>query len=321
MKRDLLSQMLVLAPQRLLFASFLLLFSSCLFGQQVIPLYEGKIPNSIQKENRETENSNHFITHVSQPTLTVCPGGGYSMLNFKLEGYDIAEKLTALGITAFVLKYRLPDDAIMVDKSIGPLQDAQRAIMIVRTRAKEWNIDTAKIGIMGFSAGGHLASSAGTHFNHSYIDNPSNISLRPDFMILIYPVISFTDSLAEKFSRAALIGQHPDSIQRMVFSSELQVTTGTPPTFLMHAEDDHLVPVNNTIAFYLALKKNNVPAGMHIFPKGQHGFLSEPAKSAWFDYCAKWLRKMDGSNLKSDHEENNLFTLFPFHFYKYARTK
>ncbi len=298
----------------LLFASFLLLFSFCLFGQQVIPLYDGKIPNSIQTENKEAENSNHFIAHVSQPTLTVfappagtsdgtsvivCPGGGYSMVNFKLEGYDIAEKLTALGITAFVLKYRLPDDAIMVDKSIGPLQDAQKAIMIVRSRAKEWNIDTAKIGIMGFSAGGHLASSAGTHFNHSYIDNPSNINLRPDFMILIYPVISFTDSLAEKFSRAALIGQHPDSIQRMVFSSELQVTTGTPPTFLMHAEDDHLVPVNNTIAFYLALKKNNVPAGMHIFPKGQHGFLSEPAKSAWFDYCAKWLEENGWIKFKS----------------------
>ncbi len=276
------------------------------FGQQVIPLYDGNIPNSIKTQDKEHENNMHFITNVSQPTITVftpaesksngtaiivCPGGGYMMLNAKMEGYDVAQKLTSLGITAFVLKYRLPSDSIMIDKSIGPLQDAQKAIMLIKTRAKEWNIDTAKIGIMGFSAGGHLASSAGTHFNHSYIDNPSKISLRPDFMMLIYPVISFTDSLAEKNSRTALLGKNAGAEQTINFSNELQVTPQTPPAFIMHAEDDKLVSVKNSIAFYIALQKNNVPAGMHIFPKGQHGFLLEPAHSNWFEYCAKWLQE------------------------------
>jgi len=277
-----------------------------LFGQQVIPLYETKIPNSIKTPNIEYETSWHFLAKISQPTLTVytpapglangtaviiCPGGGYTSLNIKQEGYAIAERLNSVGITAFVLKYRLPDDSIVIDKSIGPLQDAQRAIMIVKMRAKEWNIDTTKVGIMGFSAGGHLASSAGTHFAQSFIDNPSNISLRPNFMILVYPVISFTDSIAHKDSRTALIGKNAAAEQIVLFSNELQVNSNTPPTFLIHAGDDGLVTVKNSIVFYLALQKNKVPAGMHIFPKGQHGFFMEPAHSNWFEYCSKWLRE------------------------------
>ncbi len=276
------------------------------FGQQVIPLYEGGIPNSIKTDNREHENSAHFITKVSQPTLTiylpaagssngtaviVCPGGGYTMLNFNMEGDSVVRKLNSIGVTAFVLKYRLPDDSTMVDKSIGPLQDAQRAIMIVKTHAAEWNIDTTKVGIMGFSAGGHLAATAGTQFSRSYINNPSNISLRPSFMILVYPVISFTDSLTHKGSRAALIGTNASAAQVTFFSNEYQVTSETPPTFLIHAGDDRLVSVKNSIAFYLALQKNKVPAGIHIFPKGQHGFFMEPARSNWFEYCSKWLQE------------------------------
>src|SRR5579872_7127842 len=197
---------------------FTLLTTNHVFGQQVIPLYEGKIPNSKATPDRERENSIHFVSKVSKPTLTVyqpsaassngtaiivCPGGGYTMLNMNMEGSKVAQQLNALGIIAFVLKYRLPDDSTMVDKSIGPLQDAQRAILLVKTRAKEWNIDTTKIGIMGFSAGGHLAVSAGTHFSKSFTENPTYISLRPDFMILVYPVISFTDSLVQKNSRSA----------------------------------------------------------------------------------------------------------------------
>jgi len=292
--------------QQIIACSSFLLVSLISVGQQVIPLYEDNIPNSIKTKDKEHENSYHFLTNISQPTITVftpaagksngtaviiCPGGGYMMLNIKMEGYDVAQKLTSLGITAFVLKYRLPSDSIMVDKSIGPLQDAQRAIMLIRTRAKEWNIDTAKIGVMGFSAGGHLASSAGTHFSHSYIDNPSSINLRPAFMILIYPVISFADPLAEKGSRTALLGKNAKVEQTDLFSNELQVTPEMPPAFIMHAGDDKLVSVKNSITFYLSLQKNNVPAGIHIFPTGQHGFLLEPAHSDWFDYCAKWLQE------------------------------
>jgi len=276
------------------------------FGQQVIPLYEGKIPNSKETPDKEHENSAHFVSKVSRPTLTVyqpsaglakgmamivCPGGGYAMLNMNMEGNKVAQQLNAVGITAFVLKYRLPDDSTMVDKSIGPLQDAKRAILILKTRAKEWNIDTTKIGMMGFSAGGHLAVCAATHFNKSFIENPSKISLRPDFMILVYPVISFTDSLAQKNSRTALVGKTPNAEQIAFFSGELQVNSNTPPAFILHAGDDGVVSVRNSIAFYLALQKNKVQAGMHIFPTGQHGFFKQPASTAWFGYCTQWLHE------------------------------
>jgi acetyl esterase/lipase len=276
------------------------------FGQQVIPLYDGKIPNSKETLNKEFETPAHFLGKVSRPTLTVyqpvagsangtaiivCPGGGYTMLNMNMEDIKVAQQLNTLGITAFVLKYRIPDDSTMVDKSIGLLQDAQRAIFILKTRAKEWNIDTARIGIIGFSAGGHLALSAGTHFGKSFIENPSGINLRPDFMILAYPVVSFTDSLAQKNSRAALIGKEPDAQKITYFSGELQVNSKTPPIFILHAGNDGVVSVKNSIALYLALQKNKVPAGLHIFPAGQHGFLKQPAKDAWFGYCAQWLRE------------------------------
>jgi acetyl esterase/lipase len=281
------------------------------FAQQTVTLYSGKIPNSIKVPNQEHEDANHFLVNVSQPTLTlylppagasngtaviVCPGGGYNALNITQEGYAVAEKLNKLGITAFVLKYRLPDDSDMPDKSIGPIQDAQQAIMLVRQRAKEWNIDTAKLGIMGFSAGGHLASTAGTHFTKSYIDNPRKINLRPDFMILVYPVISFSDSIGHIGSRENLIGKNPSVQQIALYSNELQVTHQTPPTFLIQASDDGPVNVRNSVVFYLALEKNNVFAGLHIFPKGQHGFPYEPAHSNWFEYCSKWLKENNWVN-------------------------
>ncbi len=283
-----------------------LLFNISAFAQQVMPLYDGEIPNSTGAPDKEQDNPSHFLFKVSRPTLTVykpsavpangvaviiCPGGGYTGVNMKAEGSIIAERLNALGITAFVLKYRLPDDSTMVDKSIGPIQDAQRAIMIVRSRAKEWNIDTTKIGIMGFSAGGHLASTAGTHFNRSYIDNPYNISLRPNFMLLVYPVISFTDSIGHIGSRNSLIGKNATAEQITYYSNEFQVTPNTPPTFLIHAGDDKVVSVKNSIAFYLALQKNKVAAGLHIFPTGQHGFPLAPANTAWFQYCVFWLKE------------------------------
>ena len=280
--------------------------SSLVLGQRVIPLYEGKIPNSKEVPDQERETSSHFLTRGSRPTLTVyeplngqpnhtaviiCPGGGYIMLNIDLEGAKIARRLNALGITAFVLKYRLPDDSTMLDKSIGPLQDAQRALLAVRMRAREWNIDTAKIGIMGFSAGGHLAATAGTHFERAFIENPSNVSLRPSFMILVYPIISFTDSLTSKITRAALVGKEPTAVQIGLFSADENVNFNTPPAFILHASDDGVVSVKNSIAFYVALQKYKVPAGLHIFPKGQHGFVLPPASTGWFDCCAQWLKE------------------------------
>jgi acetyl esterase/lipase len=297
---------------RMLTCTLLLLITiSKSFAQQAIPLYAGKIPNSIKVPNLEKEDANHFLVNVSQPTLTIylpptgtangtavilCPGRGYGALNIIQEGYAVAQNLNKLGIAAFVLKYRLPDDKAMPDKSIGPIQDAQQAIMLVRQRAKEWNVDTAKLGIMGFSAGGHLASTAGTHFTKSYIDNPGKINLRPDFMILVYPVISFLDSVGHIGSRDNLIGKNPSAQQIVLYSNELQVTPQTPPAFLIQAGDDGLVNVKNSILFYQALQKNGVPAGLHIFPKGQHGFPYEPAHSTWFQYCAQWLKENGWTN-------------------------
>lgn len=283
-----------------------LLISNLTVAQQTIPLYQGAIPNSIETPNKEYANGTPIYFNVTQPSLgiylpqpeiangtaiIICPGGGYEGLWMKREGWDVAEKLNKLGVAAFVLKYRLPSDLTMKDKSIGPLQDAQRAIQIVRQRASEWKIDPNKIGIMGFSAGGHLASSAETHFNKSYIENSDGINLRPDFAILVYPVISFGDSLTHYGSRNALIGKNPSGEIIKLFSNELQVTPQTPPTFLIQAEDDKIVSVKNSIVFFEALLKNKVAAGLHIFPKGDHGFGLEPSHSNWFSYCALWLQE------------------------------
>jgi acetyl esterase/lipase len=223
--------------------------------------------------------------------VIICPGGGYARLAASHEGTDVAKVLNEWGITAFVLKYRLPDDTIMIDKSIGPLQDAQRAIQLVRENAAKWNIDPAKIGIMGFSAGGHLAAMASTQFNNSVIVNPQNISLRPDFSILLYPVISFTDSLAHMGSRINLIGPDPPVEKIIAYSNELQVTAQTPPAFLVHAGDDKTVKVENSIHYWQSLLKNGVLAEMHLYPKGGHGFgmINKTTNDKWMDRLKNWL--------------------------------
>jgi acetyl esterase/lipase len=293
-------------------AGFFIFFPSMTNAQQVMPLYgKAPIPNSRPAANRETDDSSghpirHLLSLVSHPTLTVflppadkrngtavivCPGGGYTHLAFTHEGTDVAAWLNSLGITAFLLKYRLPSDETMVDKSIGPLQDAQQAIYIVRSGAAQWGLDTGRIGILGFSAGGHLASTAGTHFNHVVIPDEGNVSVRPDFMVLLYPVISFDDSTGHRGSRDNLIGKNPSASAIREYSNQLQVTDGTPPAFLVHAEDDRTVPVINSISFYEALMRHHVPSEMHIFPKGGHGFGMHNSTSVeqWPDLLRGWM--------------------------------
>jgi acetyl esterase/lipase len=294
---------------------FFVLFYSCFMmtniAQTIIPLYKDSIPNSKPSQNEETstyegENKILIVHNVSRPSLTVflppkekangtaviiCPGGGYSILAASHEGYDVARKFNEWGITAFVLKYRIPDDKTMLNKEIGPLQDAQRAIQMVRERAKEWNINPSKIGIMGFSAGGHLASTAGTHFNHIVIENKNNTSLRPDFMILIYAVISFSDSIGHIGSRDDLLGKNPSPEKIKEYSNELQINSNTPPAFLVHAGNDDVVKVENSIYFYEAEQKNKIPAELHIYPKGGHGFgMHNPTtKDQWMERLRNWL--------------------------------
>lgn len=273
-------------------------------AQQTMPLYPNTIPNALPAPDEEVVSASQNVTNVSRPSLriylppkekangtavVVCPGGGYGTLVMKREGYDVAEALNKLGIAAFVLKYRLPSDKTNKDKSVAPLQDAQRAIQLIRERATEWNVKPERIGIMGFSAGGHLAATAGTHFAKAYIDNPSGQSLRPDFMILVYPVISFSDSLGHTGSRDRLLGPAATADQLKLFSNDIQVTAQTPPAILLHSGDDKVVPVGNSLVFYEALLRNKVPATLHIYPTGNHGFSLAPAKENWFEQCKTWF--------------------------------
>jgi acetyl esterase/lipase len=286
------------------------LFAGTANAQEVINLYPGTIPNSKNAKDEEVtqvrDAKRISVSKISKPTLTVflppadkrngtavivCPGGGYVNNAIGHEGYEVAKKFNEMGITAFVLKYRIPNDLTMENKEIGPLQDAQRAIQLVRQRAAEWKLDPNRVGMMGFSAGGHLASTAGTHFNKAVIENKDNTSLRPDFLMLIYPVISLSDSLAHMGSRNQLIGKEPTPEKVREYSNELQVTSTTPPSFLVHAGDDRGVKVQNSVFFYLALQKNSVPAEMHIYPKGGHGFGMENAttKDVWMERLQNWL--------------------------------
>jgi acetyl esterase/lipase len=283
-------------------------------AQQELPLYGGQpIPNARPGADVESVDTSsgqpvrYSFSKVSHPTLTVflpmagkgngtavvvCPGGGYTHLAMTHEGTDVAKWLNSLGITAFLLKYRLPSDETMVDKTIGPLQDAQRAIQLVRERAAEWSLDAGKVGILGFSAGGHLASTAGTHFLQTTIDNPAQVSLRPDFMVLLYPVISFSDSIGHTGSRESLIGKHPDPALVLAYSNERQVTAQTPPTFIIHAEDDETVPVLNSLNFYEALVRHGVPSELHVYPRGGHGWgLWNPlSRDQWPDRLKEWMK-------------------------------
>lgn len=297
---------------KLLTSIFLLFISFQLHAQQIIPLYQAAIPNSTSysmKEKKMEDNGTFYgYSNISKPTLAVylpdqklatgaaviiCPGGGYGMESCVYEGTMIAEEFQKNGIAAFILKYRLPSDSIMTDKSIGPLQDAQQAIKTVRQRAAEWKINPAKIGIMGFSAGGHLASTAGTHFETAYIPNDEKISLRPDFMILVYPVISMKDGLTHNGSRTNLLGKKSTVEQIDLFSNELHVNANTPPTWLTHTGDDNVVPVENSIRFYQELVRNKVPAEMHLYPKGNHGFVLSQKPEEWMQAVFDWMKKGD----------------------------
>lgn len=289
----------------LLIAAFT--YSNAIFGQAEMPLYKDKIPNAkphtIKEEHKYNKEVDSLAFKVSVPTIRifkadnpngmaviVLPGGGYGTLLTKREGSDVAREFTKHGITAFVLKYRLPSSEMMPNPAIAPIQDAQEAIHFVRSNAKEWGVDPSKIGIMGFSAGGHLASTAGTHFNTLYYPIPKQKNVRPDFMILINPVISFLDSFGHTGSKDNLLGKNASPGNTKKFSNELNINSKTPPTFLVHNNTDVVVPVENSIAFYQQLHKHKVPVELHIYGKGEHGFLTHPHFDEWFGRVIHWIK-------------------------------
>ena len=265
---------------------------------------EGEIPlrikNNIQEQVERTDMIRIGKVQVPQlevylpnkksasgQAVIICPGGGYAILAYDWEGTDIAKLLNAKGIAAFVLKYRLPDPLSSTAPDQVPLMDAKQAMRIVRARATEWNVNQNKIGIMGFSAGGHLASTFSTHFEEN---------TKPNFSILIYPVISMDKSITHMGSRNNLIGNNPTNAMIKWYSNELQVTSNTPPTFLIHATDDDVVPVENSLLYYQALKVNKVPTEMHIYPAGGHGFgLANGNKSleSWPSLMIEWIKGLN----------------------------
>jgi acetyl esterase/lipase len=271
---------------------------------QSVPLYgDAAIPNSKPGPDDETSADGSWIKKVSRPVIqiylpakaratgagvVIFPGGGYAGLTFDFEGTQQASFFIDHGVAAFVVKYRLPSDATMVDKSMGPLQDAQQAMRYVRQHAAGWNVDPARIGAIGFSAGGHLASTLATHFDQSYIDNPDHVDLRPDFLVLVYPVISMDAKLTHMGSREGLLGKAPSESQVRFFSSERNVTANTPPTLILHAADDRLVDVDNSIVFFEALRHADVPVETRLFEKGEHGFYLMP-RDRWQGAIMDWL--------------------------------
>lgn len=279
-------------------------------AQKVIPLYPDSIPNSKPAINEEKSEINKdgvlIISKISKPMLTlylvpkekstgtaviICPGGGYWVEAAGHEGADVAKRFNEMGVNAILLKYRIPSEQTMIDREIGALQDAQQAIKTVRENASAWNIQPSRIGILGFSAGGHLASTAGTHFLKAYIDNKNNTSLRPDFMVLIYPVITCDDRFGHKGSCEQLIGKNPGAEKIKEYSNELQVSDATPPAFLVHAADDTGVSSQNSIIFYQALLEHHIPAELHIYQQSGHGFglHLKNSKEEWMDRCQSWM--------------------------------
>lgn len=290
--------------------------TTALAQNPVLKVWPYGVPGSTKSDSwiEKATETNGVVSRyekVNDPTLTVflptaekatgtavliCPGGGYGVLAFDHEGYAIARWLNENGIAAYILKYRLPSDLIMKDKSIGPLQDAQEAIRIIRRNREHYKVNPNKIGVIGFSAGGHLASTISTHYAEKVYETKDTISARPNFSLLIYPVITFDATFTHAGSRKNLIGDNPSQIAIDHFSNELQINAKTPPAFLVHSSDDKTVPVKNSLVYYENLVKNNVFAEMHIFQKGGHGYglsIGRGTQSAWPELCIKWLNAND----------------------------
>lgn len=302
---------------RTIFITLLGFISGSVMAQDtIIPLWPKElIPNRVERYEKEEQVQDGIlrISKVQEPTIEVYlpaksnatgqgmlifPGGGYGILAYDWEGTDIAKFLNGKGIAGIVVKYRLPSSQSQKDKHIVPLIDAQRALRLVRSNAEIFHLQSNQIGILGFSAGGHLAASLGTHFDdmvYEQVDSIDEQSARPDFIALGYPVITFGE-MTHNGSKKNLIGENPKSEMVAYFSNEKHVTENTPPTFLFHASDDGGVPVENSLLFYKALKDAGVSATMHIYPKGGHGFSlarNDAHLRGWTERMFEWLESLE----------------------------
>ena len=268
--------------------------------QPTIRLWTGDAPGATGIGENDVPTLTAFMTtpgKASGAAFIVCPGGGYEHLA-PHEGAPVAQWLNSLGIDAFVLKYRLgPKYHHPVE-----MEDVQRAIRLVRANAQNWHLDPKRIGIIGFSAGGHLAATAATHFDAGCMNAPDpvdRVGCRPDLAILMYPVITMSGQFVHSGSRRNLLGLHPDPKLEILLSNQLQVTPQTPPCFIVHAADDRVVPVENSLLFAMACRQNGVPFELHIFEHGVHGFglaAGDPVLGTWTSLAANWLRRNDFVN-------------------------
>lgn len=290
---------------------FFIIFSNCIFVNSQyfkVPLWSKTFKNDTTEKFITNNNRNYYIG-VKHSTIdiylperkkstgiciVICPGGGYSRIAYTHEGTDVAQEFVKQGIAAVVLKYRLPEFADSM-RYLVPILDAFEAIRFVRQNSKFWGIEKNKIGIMGFSAGGHIASSTSVHFNDSifYSIFKDSVNIKPDFQILIYPVITFTKEYMHRGSKNTLLGNkaNDENLCRF-YSSEENVKKTTPPAFIIHAADDKGVPVENSLAYFKALKEKNIPVELHIYPSGGHGFglgKNDKHLNKWFDDCLKWI--------------------------------
>lgn len=301
--------------QKIIFSLIFSLFTSMAFAQNyTLPLWPGNPPfqNPSDLKEEATQQGILRIANVQTPTIDVYlptkqiatgeavvifPGGGYGILAYDWEGTDFAKWLNAQGIAGIVVKYRLPVSKSLTDPKEVPLMDAQRAIRLVRQHAATWNINPSKVGVMGFSAGGHLASTLSTQYDHEVDrakDEIDALSARPDFSVLVYPVISFRDAAVHSGSRKNLIGENTSQELMDRFSGELNVNSQTPPTFLVHAQDDKGVPIENSLLYYQALHKHGVKSSLHIYPTGGHGFgfgLGKGAVESWREVLLQWMNE------------------------------
>lgn len=277
--------------------------------QRVVPLYEGAVPNNlsdIKVKEFLRPNEDSIYKCISQPRLVIfrpakeldrhlgiviCPGGSYNSVCYGYEGRRVALALAERGYTSLVLLYRVPDDRIEVEKSLAPLQDLQQAIIYAREHAQELRLDQAKLGVMGFSAGGSLVSNALTHYDKELVNNPSGASLRPDYGVLVYPVITYDKPIAHDESFINLAGRDGVVADKdaLFFSTEKQVDNDTPPTLLLHGTADGLVPVQNSIVFYEAMLAHRRPVEMHLYDGAGHGFFGYPAMYQWLDDVDRFI--------------------------------